>query len=552
MYNLLLVDDEPYIVDYLGELMRSQTELELDIFSAYTSAEALQWLGRVKIDIVLTDIQMPGMSGLALQQEIVGRWPNCKVIFLTGYTDMKYMQTAIRNGSVDYVLKTEGEETILAAVRKAAEALDLQLRDESLLARARQQLVQALPALRKRWIGQLMEENEFSPETIGRQLTELDIPLCPQCPTLVMLGRVDRWQRVQMVADRLLLLYAVQNIAVEWMSAGAVLVPVEMEDMEFAWFIQPKEAGDRPQEESDWERVIRFAHGTVEDIQRSCRELLGVSISVVMGDVPVPWTQAGRSLHRYKWQLVQGYGQDEAVLLGHRKSGRDEERAREGSLPGKTKWSLLETYLDSGQKEEFMALLDELFRAGFAPGQSLKHIRHLQLFYALTAFALSYMNSRGGMEEIAGDVRLNELTDFESHVTCERAAAFFSDLFARLFHTRMSEQEERTHNVVRTVNQYVNAHLHDDLSLVRLAEIAYLSPTYLSKLYKQSTGVGLSDYITEARLARAVELLKDNRYKIHEIAAMVGMGSAPYFTRFFKRKMNMSPQEYRETAARPD
>ncbi|MDF2669481.1 MAG: response regulator, partial [Paenibacillus sp.] len=97
------------------------------------------------------------------------------------------------------------------------------------------------------------------------------------------------------------------------------------------------------------------------------------------------------------------------------------------------------------------------------------------------------------------------------------------------------------------VNQYILSHLHDDLSLVRLAEVVFLSPTYLSKLYKQASGIGLSNYINEARITRAMELLKDNRYKIHEIAGMVGMESPTYFTRFFKRTTNMSPQEYRDS-----
>ena len=76
-------------------------------------------LNQTKIDVVLSDIRMPGISGLDLQDEIMKRWPNCKVIFLTGYNEFELVQKAVREGAVNYILKTEGDEEILDSVKKA-------------------------------------------------------------------------------------------------------------------------------------------------------------------------------------------------------------------------------------------------------------------------------------------------------------------------------------------------------------------------------------------------------------------------------------------------
>jgi two-component system response regulator YesN len=89
--------------------------------------------------------------------------------------------------------------------------------------------------------------------------------------------------------------------------------------------------------------------------------------------------------------------------------------------------------------------------------------------------------------------------------------------------------------------------LSEDLSLTKLGELVYLNPVYLSRLYKQTTGIGLSEYVTQVRLDKANVLLKETNMKIQDIAAAVGFESAAYFSRFFKKEMHVTPNEYRES-----
>lgn len=156
MYRLLIVDDEPYTVDGLYELLQDSTMPELDLYKACSAEEALQWLLRVKIDIVLSDIRMPGMDGLQLRKKVKERWPLCKFIFLTGMNDAGYARQALRDGSVDYILKTEGDEPILKSIRAAIDALDRELLNDRHLLSAKVRLKQALPALRNDWFRRLL------------------------------------------------------------------------------------------------------------------------------------------------------------------------------------------------------------------------------------------------------------------------------------------------------------------------------------------------------------------------------------------------------------
>ena len=71
MYNLLIVDDEVFIADGLYRLFQRQTDLSLEVYRVYSAREALNLLDKYRIDIVITDIQMPGMNGLEMIEKIM-------------------------------------------------------------------------------------------------------------------------------------------------------------------------------------------------------------------------------------------------------------------------------------------------------------------------------------------------------------------------------------------------------------------------------------------------------------------------------------------------
>lgn len=138
MNRLLIVDDEPDVVEGLYRLFRSREELELDIYRACSGAEALQVMRRERIDVMLSDIRMPGMTGLELFDQVRGQWPRCRVVFLTGHTDFESIYRASRDGAASYLLKTEDHASIVEAVCRALDELKNVTRVEELTSRVNQ------------------------------------------------------------------------------------------------------------------------------------------------------------------------------------------------------------------------------------------------------------------------------------------------------------------------------------------------------------------------------------------------------------------------------
>ena len=123
MYRLLIVDDEIDNVYWLEEMFQYDLKEELEVHTAVSGKEALELLNRIRFDVVLTDIKMPGMTGMELYDRIRENWPACKVIFLTAYPQFEDIYRVSQDKDVKYILKSEEEKVIKATVEEAFEEI---------------------------------------------------------------------------------------------------------------------------------------------------------------------------------------------------------------------------------------------------------------------------------------------------------------------------------------------------------------------------------------------------------------------------------------------
>lgn len=121
-YRVLLVDDEPHVVEDVAMLLEDIRDYNIDLYRAYSAEEALRLLDEGRMDLVISDIEMQGMSGLSLLEEIHRRWPSCPVAFLTAHPNFSYAYHAIQNRAADYILKNEDDDRL---VEKITGMLDL-------------------------------------------------------------------------------------------------------------------------------------------------------------------------------------------------------------------------------------------------------------------------------------------------------------------------------------------------------------------------------------------------------------------------------------------
>ena len=169
----------------------------------------------------------------------------------------------------------------------------------------------------------------------------------------------------------------------------------------------------------------------------------------------------------------------------------------------------------------------------------------IEIYYSLVAFFIPFINRWNLWEDITYDIDLNKLTKMEAHTSFEDTVAYFQKLALVIFRYRSDSQISNTNKVILYINSYIEDNIGKDLSLISLSELVHFNPTYLSRLYKQVTRKTLSEYITEVKFKKSIEMLKQSDIKIYEIATEIGFKTPSYFTRFFKKLTNLTPQEYR-------
>jgi CheY-like chemotaxis protein len=107
--SILIVDDEPDVADLFRQHFRRETREGVYVLHfALSASEALERLANEiepQLVVILSDINMPGMDGLALLQEIKKRWPELPVMMLTAYDDDERRRRAADGGAADFVTK---------------------------------------------------------------------------------------------------------------------------------------------------------------------------------------------------------------------------------------------------------------------------------------------------------------------------------------------------------------------------------------------------------------------------------------------------------------
>ena len=120
MCRLLIVDDEQIIRQGLSLLPWAENEIEV-VAILKNGIEAEEWINSNEIDILLTDIRMPGISGIDLARIAFQTYPNAQVVLLTGYGEFEYAKEAITLGVFDYILKPSTPAEIIACIKRACQ-----------------------------------------------------------------------------------------------------------------------------------------------------------------------------------------------------------------------------------------------------------------------------------------------------------------------------------------------------------------------------------------------------------------------------------------------
>lgn len=493
--KVIIVDDEILIREWLQFCIKDIPNLEI-VGSAANGAEALALYQQHHAEIVLTDIKMPVMDGIALLHEIRKISKDSIVILLTAFSEFEYARAAIRAGASEYILKTEvSAESLKEVIQKATAQLS---QKESLTNKADSH----------RSLFNMLQKNH---------------PLTPQDIELLHKNNCNLdSQDIVALAFFNQDMNGKHNISSK---NAANIYMFKYDDIYTVLFANIKGGN------TDYEKQ-QLQYNFAKEVYQQCNCKLGCS-SVInkIEDLKDALIEATTSL------TSMFYGVEQDIYTINEKGADIKKRLEKENIllnqfykaflpmSGNEKLKTLEDMLHNIKEERFININKVI--------SFCKEL--LELMYA------NDMNKQDSFVKSSLDNCIEQINESFSYESIKEIMLTFAQkhIYTEIFN------EQNLSKGIKLAISYIREHYHEVLSLVDIAEYVHLNPDYFSRIFKEETGQTYIAYLTYFRLSKACEMLINSNYKVQEIAEAVGYANVSYFSTVFKKQYGCNPYEFR-------
>ena len=541
MGSLLIIDDELEILDSLRDMFKYEVSEDIDVYTANSARKAIELLDRIKFDVVMTDIRMPGMNGIELFRVIKNNWPKCRVIFLTGYKEFDYLYEINEYKDVRYLLKSEEDSVIIQTVLEAFSEIRSMMTENFVSPADVMRQDKAQMWLRKEYINQVIY-SKSTPDNLQQQISDFNIPINVTLPMLAFLFHLDNITSDELLGREYELYEDLFRIVQHFMPSKVQAYIHFTANAYGLLIMQPKDLADALT--PGWDRLFHISFGALEYIQENFKETLSKSVSFVTSSKPCMLDQLAEHYEQLKRLAVSKIGMNEQMIIIAEKAVLPETNDTLSPVILQPKIQTLVTNLELRKPAQYFETLDGLTASIAQASQKYYDIKW-DLYYSIAIQLIHFINENHLTETISGKISLDLLLT-KKQPSWEHASNYLYEVSHCIFEILDAEPRNRTNEALHKVVIYIENNLNEDLTLNRLAEIGCFNPSYLSRIFKQTYGSNLSEYIVKQRMDLAKRMLCTTTKRINEISLIAGYTSHHSFTRVFKHIVGVSPVDYRD------
>lgn len=531
--NVLLVDDDRFVIAALTQKIDWASLMIDRVYTAFNIRQARKILVENPIDILISDIEMPQGSGLELLAWLRSEKYAVQAIFLTNYANFNYAQKAIELQSFDYYLKPIEFDKLTLIIKKAAGKVleNRRLEQEN---KAGQLWLNNLDSLITHfWYHYYMQKEDIPNEELFREISQKHLPYREDEQFLFLLVTLFPYSLTETFELR----FALNQES----SPDRTLYPL-LRDV-FSCCSLTLEAVLQCGPEREHFLLAGRICSSAQDLDlslfgeriiRTLSEQLRCDSGCVIAE-PCPITgfptAAGSLEHMVSGAaLCRGH----VLLLSEFRPSPIQYRPPalepfEECLYNKNPGRLLqkcEAYLN---QQSFHKKLNPSVLINF-------RIDITQLVY-------TYLKQKGILaHKLFQDETFDVLTK-ESSRSLEDSMNYFTYLIHKsLDYVRFTTSRK---SVAEIISAYIEQNYSSDISRSSLAEIVYLNPDHMARLFKKETGLSLGSYIIKKRIETAKRLLLTTDLPINSVSDQVGYDNYSYFTKLFKKITGYTPVDFR-------
>lgn len=528
MPNILIVDDETIFRKGIRLMIAEMQSEWIVIEEAMDGVEALEKIEELQPDLIITDIKMPRMDGIQLQYIVKERYPQIACVVMSGYNDFQYARESLRLGAKDYLMKPFEREELYELLGKLQEELALEKQQNKVNAKDRQVQNQ----MRHHVLAGLLTGSIHHAET---ELLENVGILFPHPNTSCLVAKLDRDsvtdERYYQMNPSLFSVYMQQFIqeSIDKSLLGHVFI---LHDNEVVALINHEEGA------SSYSEIEKLTNRIRKEIRGQSNFTITFGLGSPAKDlesISKSYKEAGLAL---LYRLVIG---GDRLLSSETIAEMKMEKFEWHS----SDWNLLNQFVQEGDlanvQYQASQFVTKLCQQWHDPEIIQQQICKMLLHFYEQAVNLAVVKQWLQTTDVK-QVLMDIYSISSSKELIERCQKLLGDLSVCM----ANRKKKFVTSPVELVVRYVEEHYAELITLNMMAEIVYLSPSYLSSLFKSKQGQSFIDFLTEKRIEKAKTMLLYSDEKIQVISDSTGFTNIRHFNRVFKTLTNRTPTEYRE------
>ncbi|MDD6039465.1 MAG: response regulator [bacterium] len=535
MLKVFLVEDESVVREALRDNIPWQQYGYRFVGEAGDGEMALPLIRKTMPDVLITDIKMPFMDGLALSHMVKQEYPDMKIIIISGYDDFDYARQAIAEGVEQYLLKPITRSSLQKALAELREKIEAEREQKNYMKKFQSDMQEYEQYFLRNFFEKVFE-GKLSVQEIYELAGKHNLDIEAPCYNLMLLS-VQAPPRSDNMLQR-----AADDCREELMRYF-LRFP---ECIAFRWNVSTYGVMIKGEPESISERTkVHMA-----EIERICTQTSDLEWYAAAGEAVERFSMLGECYSKLNHRYAYRYLAPGRHILTEDAVAIASQETETGSLRNidinKVDPEIIRGFLNNGQQNEVQEFVENYM-------ETLGDAIHSRLFrdYLLLNIQFTvqaYVEGLGcSQQEFLTSVGADQIHELVTdHKSMEE---YVKRLFVKALCIRDEKQSSQGKKVLRQALDYIEAnYTQPTLSLNEVAGAIEMSPNYFSAMFSQEMKQTFVEYVTARRMELAKKLLQENELSASEIAAAVGYKDSHYFSFVFKKTQGCSPREYRSGA----
>lgn len=535
MLKVFLVEDESSIRENLRDNIMWQQYGYQFAGEASDGEMALPLIRKVKPDVLITDINMPFMDGLALAGIVKQEFPQIKVIIISVHDDFEYAQRAIATGVERYLLKPISRSALQKVLQEVREKIEGEREQDNYREKYKEDM-QEYEQFSRRIFFEKVFEGHLSVQEIYEQAQKFSLEMDAASYNLAMVSLREKRATEEHSKESRLLAGKREELTRYFQRYPEFLM--------FRWNINTYGILLKGEEEQMdelkskcRETIIRICSGNDSEIEWCCA--IGEPVKR-LSMLPQVYSKVNHMMSYRFLKPGQHILTMETVSFASKADG--EESLSEVDI-AKADPEIIKNFLAHGQVEEVDDFVDEYLENQREALKSKIFRDYLMLSIRFTAIA--FVEKLGySRQELLEDTYTDRVQVLSLNV--EDMRFYMQELLRRAIELSDQVMESQSRKLIKRAIIYIEEnYMKDSISLNEVSGAVEVSANYFSTVFRQEMGMTFTEYVTKKRMDKAKQLLRQTERPSGDIAAEVGFKDPHYFSYVFKKTQGCTPREYR-------